>query len=531
MFREPDTRAVQEVAEQLGIRLTADEAEVYRRHITQALEEFDEFVQSRTGELLPPRYPGLRETGYRPGAGEDTHNAWMWKCSIEGTGTGLLAGKTVSYKDHIAVAGIPLTFGAFAMEGFVPDYDATVVQRALEAGATITGKNVMNGLAGGFGFGGGFGDYARPLNPHNPEHLTGGSSSGSAVALVRGEVDISFGGDQGGSIRIPASWSGTLGLKPTFGLASHFGAGFGSDQSIDYVGPMAMTVADCAAALEAVAGYDGMDPRQAKQVPDVYDATSKLAGGIKGVRIGIVDEGFIGATPEVSESVHAAIEVLAELGADVSKVSIPEHLTVSRAQAALSAEGGLAIRETGFFGAFAKTYYPSDTISSIMRLTQNHQESLDPRTFLNHLVGVFSRQHYAGRVYAKAQNVRPAYVRAYDTALSDVDVLIMPTTITQAPRFEPISDRFKALEFALAGTVTQSAVANTRPFNYTGHPALAVPCEKRNGLPVSFQLTGRMFEDDLLLRVANAYAESVPFSDYVAVGSDASYDAGHKVWR
>jgi amidase len=515
MYRVPDVDDVQEVAEQLGARLSLAEATLYQRYLAEQLADFDEFVQSRVGAPLPPRFAGDRGAGYRPTVDEDPYDAWVWKCAIPGTGSGLLAGKTVSYKDHIAVAGIPESFGAFALDGFVPDYDATVVQRALEAGATVTGKNVMNGLAGGFGAGGGFGDYGRPLNPHNPDHVTGGSSSGSAVALVRGEVDISFGGDQGGSIRIPASWSGTVGLKPTFALVSHFGIGFGSDQSIDYTGPMTMSVADAAAALEAVAGYDGLDPRQTKSVPDHYDATSTLDRGVEGVRIGILDEGFAGATPEVEESVQAAIDVLTGLGAVVSKVSVPEHLTVSKAFRALNAEGALGVREMGFFGAWAKTYYPESTISAIMRLNQNAEFALNPNTLAGNLAGLYARKLYSGRVYAKAQNVRPAYVAAYDAALSDNDVLVMPTTLTQAPLFEPVPDRAEALELALFGPTTRNH--NTMPFNYTGHPALAVPTEKRNGLPVSIQFVGRMFADDLLLRVGQAYSEAVPFSDYVAV--------------
>src|SRR3989454_6697698 len=145
---------------------------------------------------------------------------------------------------------MPMSFGSFALDGFVPDFDATVVTRVLEAGGTIIGKNVRNGLSGGFGTGGAIGDYGRPLNPHNREHVTGGSSSGSGAAVAAGQVDISFGGDQGGSIRIPAAFCGIIGHKPTFGLVSHFGIGFGSDQSIDYTGPMARTVEDAAAALD-----------------------------------------------------------------------------------------------------------------------------------------------------------------------------------------------------------------------------------------------------------------------------------------
>jgi len=517
MHRVPDLSDIRAAAERLGVRLTTEEAEIYRLHLARMLAEFDEFVQARSADVRPPRFPGAREPGFRPGPGEDPHNAWTWKSSINGSDTGILTGRTVSFKDHTAVAGMPMSFGAHALAGHVPDFDATVVQRSLEAGATVTGKNVMNGLAGGFGFGGGVGDFGRPLNPHNPDHLTGGSSSGSAAALVDGQVDISFGGDQGGSIRIPASWSGTVGHKPTFGLVSHFGIGFGSDQSIDYTGPMAMSVLDTALALEAVAGYDGLDPRQTRDVPDRYDATSGLTGNIEGLRIGVLREGFLGATEAVSDSVQQAIEVFDKLGAVIREVSVPEHLTIGGAQAALSAESTLAVRGSGFFGAFTRTYYPEDTIGAITRAWQHNQELLDPRGLLNLMAGEFSRRYWAGRLYAKAQNARPAYIAAYDRVLSEVDVLVMPTTITQAPRFEPVDDRTTALDFALQSPISQSAVGNTRPFNFTGHPALAVPCEKRDGLPVSIQLVGRMFDDALLLKAAHAFSEAVPFQEWVAV--------------
>jgi len=242
MYAVPGVDEVVAIAKELGIHLSPEEAVLYRKYLMEQLSQFDAFVQARLEEPVPPMVSAVRKPGYRPRPEEDPLNAWMWKCRIEGAAEGVLAGKTVSYKDHIAVAGMPMSFGCFALEGFIPDFDATVVTRVLEAGGIIIGKNVMNGLSGGFGTGGAIGDYGRPLNPHNHEHVTGGSSSGSGAAVAAGEVDISFGGDQGGSIRIPAAFCGIVGHKPTFGLVSHFGIGFGSDQSIDYTGPMTRTV-------------------------------------------------------------------------------------------------------------------------------------------------------------------------------------------------------------------------------------------------------------------------------------------------
>ena len=178
----------------------------------------------------------------------------------------------------------------------------------------------MNGPSGGFGTGGAIGDYGRPLNPHNHHHVTGGPSSGSAAAVAAHEVDIALGGDQGGSIRIPAAFSGIVGHKPTFGLLSHFGIGFGSDQSIDYTGPLNRTVEDAAATLQATAGYDPYDPRQTRDVPNNIDVLGRLADGISGLRVGVLEEGFADAEVDVRDLVMAAIDVLAEAGADISKV-------------------------------------------------------------------------------------------------------------------------------------------------------------------------------------------------------------------
>ena len=517
MYTVPDVDEVVAVAKQLGIHLSADEAVLYQKHLAEQLSQLDAFVQVRIEEPRPPMVSAARTPGYRPRAGEDPLNAWMWKCRIEGSADGLLKGKTVSFKDHIAIAGMPMSFGSFALEGFVPDFDATVVTRVLEAGGTIIGKNVMNGLSGGFGTGGAIGDYGRPLNPHNHEHVTGGSSSGSGAAVAARQVDISFGGDQGGSIRIPAAFCGIIGHKPTFGLVSHFGIGFGSDQSIDYTGPMARSVEDTAAALQATAGYDPYDPRSTRDVPARLDVLSRLADGIGGLRIGVLQEGFDEAQDDVRDTVLAAVDVLAKLGAGVAKVSIPAHHAIRTAQAALSGEGALALFKTGFFGAFTRTYYPAPVVAAINKLWASQADVLAPRTKLSLIVSELSRRNYHGGVYAKAQNVRPTYIKAYDAALADVDVLVMPTCIMTAPRNHRPGSYLEAVEDNLM-SASRAGSRNTQPFNYTGHPALALPVGKSSaGLPISMQLVGRFFDDALLMRVAYAYQHATDWDKIIGV--------------
>lgn len=517
MYAIPDVDEVVAVAKELGIHLGSEEAVLYRKYLMEQLEQVDAFVQTRLEEPKPPMLSGARKPGYQPSPEEDPLNAWMWKCRIEGTAEGLLTGKTVSYKDHIAVAGMPMSFGSFALEDFIPDFDATVVTRVLQEGGTIIGKHVMNGLSGGFGTGGGIGDYGRPLNPHNPDHVTGGSSSGSAAAVAAGEVDISFGGDQGGSIRIPAAFCGIVGHKPTFGLVSHFGIGFGSDQSIDYTGPMTRIVEDAAAALQATAGYDPYDPRQSRAVPTSLDVLGQLADGISGLRIGVLEEGFEDAEVDVHDRVMAAIDILARAGASVSKISIPEHHTIRAAHAALNSEGALALFKTGFFGAFTKTYYPASLISAINKMWASQADVLTPRSKLSLIAAELSRRNYHGRVYAKAQNVRPTYVKAYDTALATVDVLVMPTCLMTAPKNHKPESYLEAVEDNLT-MLNRSGSRNTMPFNYTGHPALALPVGKSSaGLPVSMQLVGRFFDDPLLMRVAYAYQHSTDWDKIIGV--------------
>lgn len=512
MFAMPDAAQLVEVAASINLRLRHAEAELYLPLINDAMRDLDKFVQSRADEFAPARLFPERGPGYRPSLAEDRYQAWLWKCAIGGGKSGLLAGKTVSFKDHVSVAGIPQVFTSQVMEGFIPDVDATVVSRVLAAGGKVVGKHMMNGFMG---------DYGRPLNPHDPARITGGSSSGSGAALAACEVDISFGGDQGGSIRLPAAYCGVLGLKPTFGLVSHFAVGFAAEQSVDHVGPMARTVPDTAAALQAVAGYDDYDPRQRREVPESIDALSGLDGGVRGLKIGILEEGFAAPIePEVAAGVLAAVATLEKLGAEVRRIAVPHHAQMDSVYAALVFEGARAIHDVGFFGVGAKTYYPASIITAVDRMWREHGDMMQPRTKLNHLIAELSRRNYHGGVYAKAHNVRPAYIAAFDRALAEVDVLAMPTVRNIAPHVEELpTDPAAAIEANLRRNWMLMPMAyNTKPTNYTGHPALAVPCGKVNGMPISLQLVGKFFADPLLLRVAYAYQQAVDWAGITGIG-------------
>jgi amidase len=247
------------------------------------------------------------------------------------------------------------------------------------------------------------------------------------------------------------------------------------------------------------------------------DVLSRLADGVAGLRIGVLQEGFDEAEGAVRELVMGAVDVLARAGAEISEVSIPEHHAVRTAQAALTAEGALAVFNTGFFGAFTRTYYPASLIAAINKMWAAHADLLAPRSKLSLIAAELNRRHYHGRVYAKAQNVRPTYIKAYDAALANVDVLVMPTCLMTAPKNHTPGSYIEAVEDNLT-SLNRGASRNTQPFNYTGHPALALPVGKSSaGLPVSMQLVGRFFDDPLLMRVAYAYQHSTDWDAIISV--------------
>ena len=523
MLRRPDVDEVMEYGRALGFDLTPLEARMIQARMMQTIDTLEAFDEMRVEERRPPLTYTDRDPGSRPSDEDDPLGVFIRRCRVAGAPSGPLHGKTVGLKDHIALAGVPLTFSSHMMDGYVPDFDATVVTRLLDAGATIVGKLKLEEFSwGGPGLSG-VGDYGRPLNPHDPSHVPGGSSSGSGAAVAGGVVDIALGGDQGGSIRLPAAWCGVVGLMPTHGLVPHSGV-FGLEPTIDYVGPMARTVEDVAVTLQCLAGRDGLDPRQADvpaQLPRYADA---LGRGVKGVRIGLLDEGFgvAGGDPSVDEAVMEAVRVLERAGAVVTRVSVPLHTKALAALLPIYLEGGKRMYDTHLGGSFAKTHYPTSLISIFGRLKQSHAREFSPNLKLNLLQGYYLQRNYGGRLYAKAQNARPTFVAQYDRVFGGVDVLAMPTIPLTAPRWQAPRDHEDALELTMLGGERGldlgPVIANTCPFNYTGHPAISVPCAKLGGLPVGLMLVAPHFREDTLLQAAATYQRSVDWATLISTG-------------
>jgi amidase len=457
----------------------------------------------RLDELAEPRplvkYP--RTTGHRPGGEENKLNAWYWKCSIKGAPTGKLAGRKFAIKDNVCVAGIPMMNGTAVLEGYIPDIDATVVARILDAGGEIAGKAVCESLC--FSGGSHTSDPMPVHNPHKRGYSAGGSSSGSGALVAAGEVDMAIGGDQGGSIRIPACWCGIVGHKPTYGLVPYTGV-FPIELTLDHTGPMARTVADVAVFLEAIAGPDGLDPRQRDVRTDNY--TEAIKGSVNGLRLAIVREGFgwEGASEkDVDQMVQDAVHKFERVGAKVTTISLPMHRDGIHVWNAIAVEGATMLMVRGnSMGTNWKGHYTTGLLDVYARGWQSRANDLSETTKLVVMLGQYMQDNYHGRYYAKAQNLARSLRAAYDEALEQADLLVMPTLPMKAtPIPPPTASREEYVARAL------EMIPNTCPFDVTGHPALTVPCGTSNGLPVGMMLVGRHWEDGTVLRAGHAFEQ------------------------
>jgi amidase len=496
----PVTRAeLRACADQLELDLSDQQLDMYAGFMAGLTADFN-LVAGMDAPRLPVKYP--RDRGYRPADAENRFNAWYWKCAIKGAANGKLAGKRVVVKDNIGVAGIPMMNGSKVFEGFVPDEDATVVTRVLDAGAEIVGKAVCES----FCFSGGSHTSATgPVrNPHNLDYMTGGSSSGCAALLVAGECDLAIGGDQGGSIRMPSSFSGCYGIKPSYGLVPYTGAS-PIEQSVDHLGPMANSSADCALLLEVLAGYDdGLDPRQsAALVPKPY--VSALARGIAGLRFGVVREGFgtPGSQADVDEMVRAASLRLREAGAIVEDISIPAHISALSITMSSIIDGTLStFTDQGVSGPNPKGHFSLAAIEFYQkaRHTRANDYPVTVKTVL--MFALAMRRRYGYYYSAKAQNLVRTVRAAYDTAFAHCDILVMPTTVMKAHRIPPPD----AGPEVIMGCALDM-LGNTAPFDATGHPSMSVPAGFSQGLPVGMMFTGRYGEDDVVLRAGHAFEQ------------------------
>jgi len=489
-----------EAADTVGVSMSDEDVTSYLGLMKGYVDAYN-MVDAMPDNLPEVKYP--RTPGVFPSPAENTHNAWYVKTAIKGAASGKLAGKRVAIKDNVMVAGVPMMNGNAILEGYVPDVDATIVTRILDAGGEISGKTHCENFC--ISGGSHTGAKGAVHNPHKMGYSAGGSSSGSGVVVSLGESEMSIGGDQGGSIRMPASWCGIVGMKPTHGLVPYTGI-MPIEVYVDHTGPMTANVMDNAVLLEVIAGTDGLDPRQYhdKQAGSL-DYTSGIAGGVKGMRIAVVNEGFGHPNSEADSDakVRKAADQLRSLGAIVEEVSIPEHLLGPAVWTPIGTEGIAQTMMGGDgYGLSRQDLYVTSLIDKLHGW-QLRADQLSETTKILTMLGVHMKKKYGSRFYGKAVNISRRIQAAYDAVLANYDLLLLPTMPLKATPLPP-ADASRELYVQRA----LEMITNTCPFDITHHPAITVPCGMSDGLPVGLMLAGKHFDEATIYKAAYAFEQS-----------------------
>ena len=403
--------------------------------------------------------------------------------------------RSIALKDVISTAGVETTAGSRILSGYVPVFDATVAERVKAAGLSLLGKTNTDEFAMGSSTENSA--FGPSYNPWNLGRVPGGSSGGSAVAVAASQCLGALGTDTGGSIRLPASFCGIVGLKPTYGRVSRYGI-VAYASSLDQVGPFAHDVRDAAILLEAIAGHDAMDSTSAPTpVPRYQDALGTELGRI---RLGVPREYFQeGMQPDVDSCVREAIAVLESLGATVETISLP-HAAYAIATyyliATAEASSNLARYDGIRYGRRA-----AGAKSLIDTYRRSRQEGFGTEVKRRIMLGTYALSAgYYDAYYGKAQKARTLIRRDFEQAFERCDLLVAPTAPTTAFRLgEKLGD---PLTMYLSDVLTISV-------NLAGLPGISIPCGvDADGLPIGLQLIGRAFGEEALLRVAYAYEQS-----------------------
>lgn len=479
------------LADEVGVTITDAEASAVAETVNGFLDGLDAVDEVAVIDDGPGGERRWREPT------DDPYNAVSYDCRIEPTpdNSGLLAGVEVGLKDIIAVAGVPMSCGSEVMAGYTPRVDATVVRRLREAGATITAKLNLDEFAGS---GRGTTGQGPPIrNPHDPDRTAGGSSGGSAVAVATDRVDVSLGSDTGGSVRIPASFCGVVGLKPTYGLIPLSGV-VENTYTQDHVGVFADATEDAARALEAIAGSDRDDPasmaaagRDDYRTGGYEDAVEDGGENVDALEIGVLTDGFgEGVADPVAERTRATVDRLEDAGATIRDVSVEgfeygpavKNLLSLTELAAHWRDGGAPYRRGGVIDDGYQAALADRTRASAGELSTFYKSKL--------LAGAHVIETHGGRRYTRAQAVREVLREEFDAALDGADALLLPTMPDVAPPIESVGDP----GFDLA--------RNTRAANVTRLPAVSLPNGTVDGLPVGLQLMGDAFDESGLLGTA-----------------------------
>ena len=422
---------------------------------------------------------------------DDRYNAFLTSCKNVTYGPGKLAGVTVAVKDNISTKGIETTCASKILKGYVPPYDAHVVELLRQSGAAIVGKTNMDEF--GMGTTTENSAFGPTLNPCDTGRVPGGSSGGSAAAIAGGMVRMALGTDTGGSIRCPAAFCGIVGLKPTYGRVSRYGL-IAYANSLEQIGPMGRTVTDVSTLMGVIAGYDRRDSTSYNKP---YTHTPRA--DIKGLKVGIPGEYFgAGVDPKVATVVNAAIDRLVELGAITVPCSIPSMeyaLAAYYVTCTCEASSNLARFDGVRYGPAADTNKSwHDAYQEVRRA------GFGTEVRRRIMLGTFALSSgYYGKYYAKAQVARENVKRDFARIFSEVDVIAGPTMPTIAFK---LGEKSEPLSMYLSDILTV-------PVNLAGIPAISVPCGKVEGMPVGLQIMGRPFEDERVIDVAYTYEQAV----------------------
>jgi amidase len=478
----PDPVDVQALGRRWQVNLSTDDASCYAEFLDELLGDVDKLEAPASAQEATRSYPD--RVAWR--GGQDPFNAIVHRCSIAGGGEGPLAGKRVSVKDSISIGGVPLTAGSPILGDYVPDDDAEVVSRVLAAGAEIVATTNMDDL--GFTGDGSTSCFGPVRNPFDGRRTAGGSSAGAAAALYYDDIDLAIGGDQSGSARVPASWSGVVGFKPTHGRVPMTGA-LGLDPTIDHIGVLARTVADAALLFDVVASTSG----------EATTAVASATEGGKRLRLGVLAEGFspaLGVEESTANAVRDLVGRVQASGIQVHPVSVPEHVTTGPIDLVLCCVGLTTLLQGGGNRpGFEELQLPQLAAALRTGLAQRGGQ-LSPAVKTGLLLGTWLAQERLFEPYAHAQNARRHLRKRYDDALLHVDALLLPTTPFPAPMFKQFATPADAVSAGWA------PLANTSQFNLTGHPAVSVPLCEVDGLPFGVMLVGRRGEDAALLAYA-----------------------------
>lgn len=495
--KRPSHAQMRAMADRFGMSMTDDELGQFLGVMEGYIQAYDR-VNTAPDNLPIVRYP--RSPGYRPSPSDNPLNAWYYKTEVHGAVDGPLRGKRIVLKDNVALAGVPMMNGTSILEGYTPEIDATIVTRMLDAGAVIIGKAHCENLCLS---GASHTNATGPIhNPWKHGYSAGGSSGGTAVLVATGEADMGIGGDQGGSIRMPASKCGIVGMKPTHGLVPYTGV-IPIEQTIDHVGPMTRTVADNALLLEVIAGEDGLDPRQ--YAPRTYRYTEALGRGARGLRVGILKQGFNRPESEadVDAKVRAAAERLAAQGAELVEISLEEHNIANDLWLPITVEGLMDLMMHGNAGGtnYRGLFLPS--LIDQLATWRNRADELSHSLKICMFLGEYFQTQYRGRFYGKSQNMMRAVKAKYLETLHRLDMILMPTMPMKPQPLAP-ADASIALYIQKAFEM----VANTAPYNALGLPAISVPCGMSQGLPIGMMLVAKPWNEMVLYQAAHAFEQS-----------------------